>query len=41
MRPEVLKSVSESVVQLVPGCQHSEKIAGPLGAMSHPCQDGR
>ncbi|VCX42194.1 unnamed protein product, partial [Gulo gulo] len=40
-RPEVLKSVSESVMQLVIGHQLSEKTAGPLDAMSHPCQDRR
>ncbi|VCX31028.1 unnamed protein product [Gulo gulo] len=28
-------------MQLVPGRQRSEKTAGPLGAMSHPCQDER
>ncbi|VCX38161.1 unnamed protein product [Gulo gulo] len=28
-------------MQLVPGHQHSEKTAGPLGAVSHPYQDGR
>ncbi|VCW48656.1 unnamed protein product, partial [Gulo gulo] len=36
-RPKVLKSTSESVMQFVPGRQHSEKEAGTLGAMSHPC----
>ncbi|VCW99237.1 unnamed protein product [Gulo gulo] len=28
-------------MQLVPGHERSEKTAGPLGAMSRPCQDGR
>ncbi|VCW84103.1 unnamed protein product, partial [Gulo gulo] len=40
-RPEVLKSASESVMQLLPGHQHSEKAAGTLDAMSYPCQDWR
>ncbi|VCX04850.1 unnamed protein product [Gulo gulo] len=29
---------SESVMQLITGCQHSEKAAGMLGAMSLMCQ---
>ncbi|VCW70654.1 unnamed protein product [Gulo gulo] len=41
MRPEVLNSASESVLWFVTGHQRSEKAAGTLGAMSHPCQDGR
>ncbi|VCX39960.1 unnamed protein product [Gulo gulo] len=41
MRLKVLKSASESVMQLVTGCQRSEKAAGPLGAILHPCQDRR
>ncbi|VCW77879.1 unnamed protein product, partial [Gulo gulo] len=40
-RPEVWKSASDSVMQLVPGNQHSEKTAGPWGTMLHPCEDGR
>ncbi|VCW83939.1 unnamed protein product, partial [Gulo gulo] len=40
-RPEVLKSASESVMQLVTERQCLEKAAGTLGAMSHPCQDER
>ena len=40
-RPEVWKSASESVMQLVPERQGSEKTAGSWGTMSHPCQDGR
>ncbi|VCW83969.1 unnamed protein product, partial [Gulo gulo] len=39
-RTEVWKSVSESVMQLVPGGQHSEKTASPWCTMSHLCQDG-
>ncbi|VCX41580.1 unnamed protein product, partial [Gulo gulo] len=34
MRPEVWKSASDSVMQPVPGRQHSEKTAGPWGTMS-------
>ncbi|VCW77359.1 unnamed protein product [Gulo gulo] len=41
MRPEVLKSASESVMQLVSGWQCSKKASGTLGAMPHSCQDGR
>ncbi|VCW78145.1 unnamed protein product, partial [Gulo gulo] len=40
-RPEVWKSASESVTQLVPGRQHSEKTAGPWGRVAHPCQHER
>ncbi|VCW67034.1 unnamed protein product [Gulo gulo] len=38
MRPEVWKSASDSVMQLVLGHQCSEKTAGPWGTTSHPCQ---
>ncbi|VCW70542.1 unnamed protein product, partial [Gulo gulo] len=38
MRPEVWKSASESIMQLVPGSQHSEKTAGPWGIVAHPCE---
>ncbi|VCW68548.1 unnamed protein product [Gulo gulo] len=41
MRPEVWKSVSESIMQLVPGRQHSEKTAGPWSTVAHPHQHGR
>ncbi|VCX10236.1 unnamed protein product [Gulo gulo] len=41
MRPKVLKSASESVLQLITGRQRSETATGTLRAMSHPCQDGR
>ncbi|VCX41520.1 unnamed protein product [Gulo gulo] len=41
MRPAVLKSASESVMQLRTGCQCSGKAACTLGIMSHPCQDRR
>ncbi|VCW77303.1 unnamed protein product [Gulo gulo] len=40
-RPEVWKSSSESVMQLGPGRQRSEKTAGPWGTVAHPCQHGR
>ncbi|VCW67035.1 unnamed protein product, partial [Gulo gulo] len=34
-RPEVWKSASESVMQLVPGHRHSGKIAGPWETVVH------
>uniref|UniRef100_M3Y3M1 Uncharacterized protein n=1 Tax=Mustela putorius furo TaxID=9669 RepID=M3Y3M1_MUSPF len=40
-RPEVWKSASESVMQLVPGRQHSERTAGLWGTVAHPCQHER
>ncbi|VCW66080.1 unnamed protein product, partial [Gulo gulo] len=40
-RPEVWKSASESIIQLVPGHQHSEKTASAWGTVAHPGQHGR